>query len=124
MRSTKEWIGKTDDSRPPPTVELRIWKTHGGRCHLCEQKIHGGREAWDASHIKSIWDGGENRESNYAPAHNKCHDEHTRREATERADANQRAIKHLGIKTRKGPPMPGSRDSKWKRKMDGTMVLR
>lgn len=123
MRTVKEWIGKTDDSMPSPTVRLRIFLTHNSICHLCETKIQVGQK-WDASHLKSIWDGGENRETNLAPAHRKCHRDHTSKEKTEQADANRKAMKHLGIKPRKSPPMPGSKDSKWKRKMDGTVVLR
>jgi 5-methylcytosine-specific restriction protein A len=123
MRTVKEWVGRTDNAMPPPTVRLRIFEHAGGICHLCECKIQVGQK-WHASHIKSIWDGGENRESNIAPAHVKCHQAHTAKEKTEQAEANQRAMKHLGIKTRKGPPMPGSRDSKWKRTLDGRTVLR
>ena len=42
--------------------------------------------------------------------------------APEKADRVFKA-KH-GLKQRKGPPMPGSKASGWKRKMDGTLVRR
>lgn len=102
MRAVTEWRGKNDGAMPPPTVRLRIFNTHGGVCHLCGLKINGFREAWDASHVKSIWDGGENRETNLAPAHKKCHRAHTDREATERADANRKAMKAMGIRKPSG----------------------
>lgn len=98
MRSRPEWTGKTDDSMPSPTVRLRIFREHNGTCHLCGTKIQVGQK-WDASHVKSIWDGGENKETNLAPAHKKCHRAHTAQENTEQADANRKAMKHLGIKT-------------------------
>lgn len=100
MRSTKEWVGRNDNAMPPPTVRLRIFRTHNGTCHLCETKIQVGQK-WDASHLKSIWDGGENRETNLAPAHRKCHRAHTAKEKTEQADANRKAMKHLGIKAKR-----------------------
>lgn len=100
MRTIKEWIGKTDDSMPPPTVRLRIFRTHKGICHLCETKVHATQK-WQASHLKSIWDGGPNVESNYAPAHEKCHRAHTSKEKTEQAAANRKAMKHLGIKPKR-----------------------
>ena len=60
-RTVKEWIGKTADSKPPPTVRLRILKTHDGHCRLSGIKIRPG-DAWDCDHVKPLWDGGENRE--------------------------------------------------------------
>lgn len=33
-RKVNEWIGKTDDTMPPPSVRLRIFEQHGGRCRL------------------------------------------------------------------------------------------
>ncbi len=41
-RKVKEWIGKTDDTMPPPSVRLRIFEKHGGRCRLTDKKILAG----------------------------------------------------------------------------------
>lgn len=97
MRQVKEWKGRTDDAMPPPMVRLRIFENAGGICHLCETKIHAVQK-WHASHLKSIWDGGENREKNIAPAHEKCHQRHTAQERSEQCAAKQKKAKHLGIR--------------------------
>lgn len=122
-RTTKEWIGRTDDAMPPPLVKLRIFEAHGGRCHLCERKIMTG-DAWDADHVKPIWDGGENRESNMKPACIWCHRRKTAGEASQRAEGKRHRAKHSGIKAKPRNPMPGSRDSKWKKKLNGEVVER
>jgi 5-methylcytosine-specific restriction enzyme A len=40
-RSVPEWIGKTDDIRPPEHVRLRIFMAHGGVCHIAKGQIPG-----------------------------------------------------------------------------------
>ncbi len=40
------------------------------------------------------------------------------------AKADRVARAHFGIKVSKGPPMPGSKKSGWKRKMNGQVVRR
>ena len=112
-RSVPEWIGRTDDTMPPPLVKLRIFETHGGRCYLCTRKIMVG-DAWDADHVKPIWDGGENRESNMKPACVWCHRRKTAGEASQRAEGKRHRAKQAGIKPKPRNPMNGSRDSKWK----------
>ncbi|WLT07795.1 HNH endonuclease signature motif containing protein [Bartonella apihabitans] len=61
-RKVKEWIGKTDDTMPPPSVRLRIFERDGGRCRLTGKKILAG-DKWDLDHIIPLADGGENREA-------------------------------------------------------------
>jgi hypothetical protein len=63
MRSTPEWIGKTDDTPIPDRVRIRVFEAHGGRCHSCRRTITAG-ERWTCEHVQAICNGGENRESN------------------------------------------------------------
>lgn len=99
-RSVDEWVGATPNSKPPPHVVLRIFERHKGICHIACRKILGG-EPWDVEHVKALRDGGENRESNMAPALRDKHRRKTAAENSERGDANQKKSKHLGIKGRK-----------------------
>lgn len=115
-RTVKEWVGKTDDSMPPPSVRLRIFEQHKGICHLSGIKIQVG-DKWDLDHIKALADGGENRESNLAPALKSKHIEKTTQENKSRAKAKRIAIKHHGIKQKK-------HWSPFKKRMDGTVVDR
>jgi 5-methylcytosine-specific restriction enzyme A len=115
-RAVAEWIGAHPDSVPPPHVRLRIFERCDGVCHISGRKIRAG-EPWDAEHIKPLWDGGENRETNLAPALADKHRRKTAQEATERSDGRRKKSKHFGIKTKS----PGF--SAW-RKFDGTIVRR
>lgn len=57
----------------------RLFLLHGGKCHLCEGKIDGSREAWDISHDIPLAAGGADDDANRKPAHRKCHRDHTAR---------------------------------------------
>lgn len=101
---------------------LALFLAHDGRCHLCSGKIKPG-ERWEVEHPIPIALGGANDETNMAPAHVKCHAGKSATDAGDIARAKRREIRHIGARmTRR--PMDGSRASKWKRKMDGTVEAR
>lgn len=122
MRELPEWIGKTDDDRLPDRIRVRVFMRHGGRCHCCHRFIRTG-EAWDCDHIIALANGGQHRESNLAPILSEHHRKKTKSDVAEKSATYQSRKRHLGLKRPKHP-MPGSRASKWKRKMDGTIVKR
>lgn len=101
-RSVEEWIGKTDDTPIPPRVKLRVFEAHGGVCHIAKRKIRAG-EPWDCDHVKAIINGGENRESNLAPALRDKHREKTAEDVAEKARIARKRAKHLGITKPKRP---------------------
>lgn len=98
-RAVEEWIGKTDDSPIPPRVKLRVFQAHGGICHIAKRKIMPG-EPWDAEHVKAIINGGENRESNLAPALRDKHPIKTAADMAEKARTYRKRKSNLGIKGR------------------------
>lgn len=112
-RTTDEWIGATPDTAIPPRVRRRVFLAHGGICHIAGRKIQAG-EAWDLDHVIALINGGENRESNLAPALRDKHREKTAADVAEKARIDRIRNKHLGIKTAKSRPIPGSRASEWK----------
>lgn len=122
MRSVDEWIGKTDDAKVPPRVKLRIFESYGGHCYLSGRKI-GPADKWEIEHIVALCNGGENRESNLAPALKDKHKEKTANDVAEKSRVSRKRSKHLGAK-RKSRPMPGSRVSGWKKHLDGTVSER
>ena len=122
-RATDEWIGKTDDSAIPPRVRLRVFEAHGGVCHLSGRRIQAG-EPWDCDHVVALVNGGEHRESNLAPALRDKHREKTALDVREKSIVRRKRMKSIGIAQKKGRPMPGSKASKFKRKMNGEVVLR
>lgn len=112
-RSVEEWIGKTPDTPIPPRVRLRVFEKHNGICYLSGRKILAG-DLWDIEHIVALVNGGENRESNLAPALRDKHKEKTSIDVKEKSKVRSKRMKHLGIR-RKKRSIPG-------RKFDGTPV--
>lgn len=121
MRTLPEWIGKSDDARPPARVRLRVFQHHNGICHISKRKIRPG-EPWDLEHVIAIINGGENRESNMAPAlRGKSHNEKTARDVAEKSRTYRKRKSNYGIKTTKGRPLPGTRASGIRKRMNGAV---
>jgi 5-methylcytosine-specific restriction protein A len=116
-RTVPEWIGKNDDEAVPQRVRLRVFLKAGGVCCECGVKIVGRR--WVCDHRTALINGGENRERNLGPIHEACDKTKTAADVAEKKITNRVRAKHLGLKKRKGRPMPGSRDSGIKMKIGG-----
>ena len=103
----------------------RIFDSHEGVCTFCRLKIDGVREPWDVSHDVPLALGGADDETNWRPAHQSCHRQHTAEvDAPQIAKAKRVRAKHIGAKPPPKRPMAGSRASKWKKRLDGTVVRR
>jgi 5-methylcytosine-specific restriction protein A len=122
-RSVPEWIGKSDDTKVPPHVRLRVFETHWGKCHLSGRRIQPG-EAWECDHVIALINGGENRESNLAPALKTAHKVKTAADVAEKSRVRRKRMKFLGIAPKSGRPMPGSKSSGFRKKMNGEVVRR
>lgn len=126
-RSVEEWIGKTPDSKPPAYVIQRIAERAGWRCHISgtviDQIKHKYGRDWQAEHVIPLEAGGENRESNLAPALIKWHAIKTAAENKARGKRNRGIRKRTGISETKNP-VPGSRASGLKHHMDGKWTCR
>ena len=106
----------------PAKVKLAAWKRCGGFCEICGLKIVG-RPEYDHDRPDGL--GGEPTLENCKVACSKCHAIKTHEQDRPiMAKANRQMKSRAGLKRKKGRPMPGSRDSKHKRKMDGTVVKR
>lgn len=120
-RSIPEWIGKTPDTPIPPRVKLRIWDRDKGLCQICGNRPFPIAEY---DHKDRIKDGGEHRESNIRLVCQPCH---KRKSASERKvgkKVDRTRKKHMGISKPKGRPLPGTKASGWKQKIDGTWERR
>lgn len=95
-RTNAEWIGKTPDSRPPKSVIDRLFLQQNGRCALSGKKI-GPKDVKHCDHIKSLEDGGENRESNLQLVLKQPHIEKTIEENSARAKERRIRLKHAGL---------------------------
>lgn len=122
-RAVPEWIGKTDDAAIPPRVRLRVFEAHGGVCHLSGRSIQAG-EPWDCDHIRALVNGGEHRETNLAPALRDKHRAKTADDVREKSIVRRKQMKSLGIAPKKGRPMPGSKASGLRKRMNGEVERR
>jgi len=122
-RKVKEWIGKTPESMPPPSVRARIFDRCDGICHISKRKIKPGDE-WHLDHIKSIRNGGENRETNLAVAYGPAHREKTAQENSDGARADRIHIKHIGAEDPSDNPInsAGFKPKKPQRKASTPLV--
>lgn len=121
-----EDVGTTKRKNMTPRLRLKVWEAHRGVCVLCKGKIDGIRERWIVEHEVALALGGKDDESNMGPAHEACALEKTYGKSgdiAKAAKAKRVKSKHLGIKKSKNP-LPGSKGSKWKKKVDGSVVPR
>ena len=122
MRSVDEWVGKTDDSVIPLRVRVRVFLKYDGICQCgCSRRVGVG-EIWQLDHRKSLSNGGEHRESNLQPLLISHHKAKTRRDVAEKSLIARKRAKHIGAKPKSRNPIPGSKGSGFRRKMDGTVV--
>jgi hypothetical protein len=86
-------------------------------------KVVPGDE-WDVSHEIPLEAGGKDDDSNWLVAHRKCHRHHTATvDAPLIARIKRIHQRHIGAKQTRNP-LPGGKRSKFKKKMDGTVVRR
>lgn len=122
-RANNEWIGKHDDEAIPPRVQLRVFQKHDGICPKCTRKLEPCK--WACDHIEALINGGQHRESNLQPlCTSPCHSQKTREDVAIKSRNYKRAASHAGIETRKSRPMPGTKASGVKKRMDGTVERR
>ena len=89
-----------------------------GQCHLCGGRITAG-ERWDVEHVIPLAQGGADEGDNLRPAHTKCHAVKTRDDATNTARAKRREAIHVGAKAPSRNPLPGSKASGIRKRMNG-----
>jgi 5-methylcytosine-specific restriction endonuclease McrA len=125
MRSVPEWIGKTDDTPPPPRVMLRVFLRGNGRCAICTRKIASG-DRWVCDHTKALINGGKNREGNLQPICDWCDRKvKTPADVAEKSRTYAKQLSQVGIKKKpKGRPLIGTKASGWKHKVDGSWERR
>jgi len=126
-RSVPEWIGRTPDSVPPPHVIQRIAERFNWRCHISGAEIDQNRHKygrdWQLEHVVSRETGGQNRESNLAPALTQWHKLKSKAEAKERGKRNRGIRRRTGI-TKPKHIIPGSKASGVKMHLDGSITCR
>lgn len=123
-RKVPEWIGKTDETTPPPRVKARIVMAQDGICACgCGQKLAMSGERIEFDHKQALILGGENRETNLRALRSPCHKTKTREDVAQKSKEARKRSKHLGFHKPRSV-LAGSRASKWKAKVGGGWVRR
>jgi 5-methylcytosine-specific restriction protein A len=106
------------------------WENQAGHwrlmCHVCKVVINPiRREDWRADHIRRWAEGGEDTPENLHPICTACDVEEKAPHDTREVAKGKRVRDSLYIGKRpKGRPMPGSKASGWRKRMDGTVERR
>ena len=81
-------------------------------------------QAWEVEHVIPFAMGGADDMTNWRPVHARvCHAGKTKQDVSDIARAKRREARHVGAK-RSARPLPGSRDSEWKRTFNNGWVRR
>lgn len=127
-RSKPEWVGKRLESMPSTAVQLRVFNAQGGICACpdnCGIVMDFDRDELDCDHTIPLQDGGENRETNLRILLRKHHQKKTKAENIARGAERRHKAKALTTtRARNAGGFQTNRNSKFKMKMDGTLVLR
>jgi 5-methylcytosine-specific restriction protein A len=106
------------------SFRLNLFLKRKGMCTACRRKIEAGK-AWDIDHILPLALGGTNEPNNLQILCRPCHRAKTIQSDVPRIAKTKRLkARHLGARAPSIRPIPGSRRSPWKRKMDGSVVRR
>ena len=106
------------------SFRLNLFLKRRGSCAGCYQKIDAGK-VWDVDHILPVALGGTNETENLQILCKPCHQSKTmKHDIPNIAKTKRLKARHLGARAPSARPIPGSRRSPWKRKMDGSVVRR
>jgi 5-methylcytosine-specific restriction endonuclease McrA len=113
-------------SRPhefPAKVRVAAYKRAQGACEGCTAPLLPGRFQYD--HRLPVAMGGASSLDNCVCLCSACHGSKTaERDIPTIAKSNRVRNKHIGAATKTRHPLPGGRQSKWKKRIDGTVVPR
>lgn len=102
-------------------VKAAAFERANGICEKCTCKLYVGRFHYD--HINPDEMGGEPTLSNAAVLCVACHSQKTRKDRRTIAKSNHVRRKHIGARSSRSV-FPGSRASRWKKKISGEVVER
>lgn len=116
-----EDVGTTERKPLNTRRKLAIWEREKGLCMMCGCRLQPGHFIYE--HVRALELGGADADENIRLTCLPCAGQKTRDDHSKAAKAKRVKAKHLGLKKSKNP-LPGSKGSKWRKKMDGTIVPR
>ena len=116
-----EDVGTTKRGSISGRRKLAIWEREHGKCMVCSVKLLPGKFIFE--HVRPLGLGGEDTDDNIRLTCKGCASEKTKTDMAAITKAKRQKAVHLGLKKSKSP-LPAGRNSKWKKKLDGTVVRR
>ncbi len=116
-----EDVGTTKRGAISGRRKLAIWEREHGKCMVCSIKLTPGKFIFE--HVRPLGLGGEDTDDNIRLTCKGCASEKTKADMAAITKAKRQKAAHLGLKKSKSP-LPMGRGSKWKKKLDGTVVRR
>ena len=105
------------------TQRLALFLAAQGQCQACGWRLTPGQR-WEVDHIVPMSLGGRHQADNLQVLCAACHGSKTNlHDRPVLSKAKRLQSRHLGA-VRSRTTIPGSRRSKWRKRMDGTVVLR
>ena len=98
----------------------RIFVAADGICCVCGCRIRDG-EDWEIEHPDELADGGSDDDADLRPVHLRCHRPKTAKARAVRAKRNRIITAGYVGKPRKSRPLPGTRASGLRRRMNGNV---
>jgi len=117
----KEDVGTTKRGNLSARRKLAIWEREKGFCMICGIKLITGGFIFE--HVKALELGGSDTDDNIRLTCKPCATEKTKIDHSLTAKAKRSKTAVLGLKESK-TPLPFGKKSKFKKKLDGTIVLR
>jgi 5-methylcytosine-specific restriction enzyme A len=99
-------------------TKVLAWKRASGLCEECRSKP--GKEY---DHVRTLAEGGDNTLENCRLLCGVCHKAKTGKDVGRIRKADRQFRAHAGIK-RTTRPMPGSKRSRWRKRLDGSVEER
>lgn len=103
----------------------RVFLARDGICSVCKRKLTVGDE-WIVEHVLALECGGSNDWANLAVTCGWCKPQKDAKDHAQAGKQRQTATKHFLPRSQhtKTRPMPGSRKSGWRKKINGTVERR
>ena len=95
-------------------------------CHVCGKVIQPATEPWECDHVTPRGLRIDDGLGNLAPicaGKGGCHSEKSKKDVSDIAKAKRVSDRHFGVK-QSGSSFPCGKRSRWKKKLDGTVVER
>ena len=117
----KEDLGTTKRGNLSGRRKLAIWEREHGKCMICGSKLQVGGFIFE--HVRALELGGTDTDENIRLTCKGCATQTTKEDHKAAGKAKRMKTASLGLKISR-TPLPAGRQSKWKKKLNGQVVLR